>query len=216
MYKRPVESRGSKVERRAVLLGLLAFTGCSLLRHAPSLPEPVHVIAVMPVERAESPAPVEGGERLALNAEHVVTAQIYDVLSGAPQWRFVPDLTVSQAVSQMKAEGDLASRARALGKTVAADAVLFGTVSRFIERVGTDYGAKEPAAVSFTLQLISVQSGSILWKDSFDQRQQPLSSNLFNWWQFWRGGPRWFTAQEFAHLGVEHLLQDLAYKMGTE
>jgi hypothetical protein len=60
------------------------------------------------------------------------------------------------------------------------------------------------------LKLISVASGKILWTGAFDQTQRPLTENLFNWWQFWRGGPRWFTAQEFTRLGVEHVLRDLA------
>lgn len=168
----------------------------------------------MPIEREENATPAETGERIAPEAERVVTAQVYEVLSASPRWRFVPDLTVRPALNGLKSDGDLASRARALGKAVNADAVLCGTVSRYIERVGTEYGAKQPAAVGITLQLVSAQSGDVLWKNSFDQRQQALSSNLFNWWQFWRGGPRWFSAQEFAHLGVEHLLDDLASKIG--
>ncbi|HXQ22288.1 MAG TPA: hypothetical protein VN812_11490 [Candidatus Acidoferrales bacterium] len=199
---------------RATSLVTLLLAGCSLLHHPPTLPEPVNLIAVMPIEREENATPAESGERIAPEAERVMTAQVYDVLSSSPRWRFVPDLTVRQALNGLKSDGDLASRARALGKAVNADAVLCGTVSRYIERVGTEYGARQPAAVGITLQLVSVQSGSVLWKNSFDQRQQALSANLFNWWQFWRGGPRWFSAQEFAHLGVEHLLDDLARKIG--
>jgi DNA-binding IclR family transcriptional regulator len=126
----------------------------------------------------------------------------------------VPDLTVTQALAHMKGEGDLASRAQALGKEVGADAVLFGTVSRYVERVGGEYGAQHPAAVAFTLQLVSVASGKILWSGSFDRTQQALATNLFNWWQFWRAGPRWFTAQEFTRLGVERVLRDLAKRAG--
>lgn len=152
--------------------------------------------------------------RLAPGAERVVTAQIYEVLSSSSRWRFVPDLTTTQALSKLPVTGDLASRARALGKAVGADAVLFGTVSRYVERVGSEYGAKEPAAVGFSLQLISVSADKILWKGAFDQKQEPLSSNLFNWWQFWKGGPRWFSAQEFTRIAVEHLLDDLAKHLG--
>jgi hypothetical protein len=196
---------------------LFALSGCSLLGHTPQIAEPIKLIAVMPIERAETAGAALPGEkpRVEPGAERVITAQIYAVLSESPRWRFVPDLTVAQALGKMSADtGDLATRARAMGKAVGADAVLFGTVSRYVERVGSEYGAQKPAAVGFTLQLISVPSGRLLWIGRFDQQQEALSTNLFNWWQFWRGGPKWFTAQQFAHLGVERLLEDLDRRSG--
>ncbi len=198
------------------LLGGVLLTGCSLLQRHPPLEEPVGLIVVLPIERAESSGTPLAGERerLAPHAEQVVTAQIYGVLSSSSQWRFVPDLSVAQALGQIP-PGDLATRARALGKAVSADAALCGTVSRYREREGTELGVREPASVSFSLQLVSVSSGTILWKGSFDETQRPLSSNLFNWWQFWKGGVRWFSAQQFTHIGVEHLLEDLADRVGN-
>jgi hypothetical protein len=195
---------------------LLAIAGCNPFHHPPKLPERVDLIAVMPIEpltRTSATPPVPA-EDLAPGAARAVTAAVYGVLTSSSEWRVVPDLTVAQALAHIKGEGDLASRARALGKEVSADAVLSGTVSRYVERVGAEYGVRRPASVAFTLNLISVASGKILWTGSFDQTQRPLTTNLFNWWQFWRGGPRWFTAQEFTRLGVEHLLNDLASRAG--
>jgi len=195
---------------------LLAVAGCNPFHRPRKLPERVDLIAVMPIEPVErtSATPAEHVETLPPEAPRQVTAAVYGALTSSSEWRVVPDLTVAQALAHMKREGDLASRARALGKEVGADAVLFGTVSRYVERVGAEYGARHPAAVAFTLKLISVPSGEILWTGSFDETQQPLTSNLFNWWQFWRGGPRWFTAQEFVRIGVEHLLRDLSRRVG--
>ncbi len=236
----------------ALVLAAVA-AGCSLMHQPPTITEPIHLVAVLPIVRlpptgaptagpgiaaaAGMSAPTGGSEiapgggagvapaagtsaargtgtGIAPGAETVVTAQIYAVLSSSTYWRFVPDLATAPAVSALPEGGTLAERARALGKAVGADGELFGTVSRYVERVGAGYGAQHPAAVGFTLQLVSVPSGKVLWKDSFDQQQQPLAWNLFNWWQFWRGGPRWFTAEEFTHLAVEHLLEDLARKLG--
>jgi hypothetical protein len=198
-------------------VALLSAGGCSLLRSTPRIDERVGLIAVMPIERAtpERAGSAEDGPALEPGAERVVTAQIYRVLSSSSQWRFVPDLTVAQAMSKIGSTGDQAARARALGKAVGADAVLFGTVFRYSERVGGEYGAKEPAAVGFALQLVSVSSDKILWKGSFEQTQEPLSANLFNWWQFWKGGPKWFSAQEFTHIAADKLLGDLAARLGT-
>ena len=193
---------------------LAALGGCGWFGGGGKLAEPVGRIAVLPIERDErtSNLPLAQAEAppLAPGAEEVVTAQVYDVLSSSPTWRFVPDMTVSQALEKVSKTAPLKERAVELGKLVNVDAVLCGTVSRFVERVGTQYGARQPAAVSFELFLVSTATGTVLWRGTFDQQQEALSTNLFNWWQFWEGGPRWFTAAEFTHLGVERLLNQLA------
>jgi hypothetical protein len=211
----PLKTRVGAACRLLPFALALVLNGCSLLHHGPTIEEKIGLIAVMPIERAEptSATPPPESPTLAPGAERVVTAEIYAVLSSSSSWRFVPDLTVSDALGHIPPGGDLQSRARALGKAVGADGVLFGTVFRYRNRVGSEFGTREPAAVGITLQLLSVTSGNILWTGTFDQAQEPLSTNLFNWWQFWRGGPRWFTAEEFTRLAVERLLDELAAKM---
>ena len=200
------------------VLGLVVLAGCSLLHRTPTIEERINLIAVMPIEREEpaSAAPASEPPRLKAGAEHVVTAEVYRVLASSSKWRFVPDLTVTQALPKIDAKGPLQSRARDLGKAVNADGVLYGTVSRCQERVGSEYGVHAPTSVAFTLSLVSVSTGKVLWTRTFAETQQPLSSNLLNWWQFWRGGPRWFTAEEFTRLGVERQLDDLADKLGID
>jgi len=199
-----------RLVRSVALAGItMALAACSLLG-GKKIEEPVDLIAVLPIERD----PAVDASHVAPGGERVVTAAIYEVLSSSPEWRFVPDLAVSQALSQADLSGDQLLRARWLGKEVKADAVLYGMVSRYSERVGAEYGAKEPAALSITLHLVSVKSGAVLWTGSFEQTQQPLSSNLFNWWQFWRGGPKWFTAAEFTQIAVERMLDDLKARLG--
>lgn len=203
-----------RVRAWATAAALLAATGCGWFSSAPGLEERVGRVAVLPIEREErkSDLPLAQADagQLAPGAEEVITAQVYEVLSSSPKWRFVPDLTVSQALEKVSKTAPLRERAVELGKLLDVDAVLCGTVSRFVERVGRQYGARQPAAVSFELLLVSTATGKVLWQGSFDQQQEALSTNLFNWWQFWEGGPRWFTAAEFAHLGVERLLNQLA------
>ncbi|MCX8071189.1 MAG: penicillin-binding protein activator LpoB [Candidatus Binatia bacterium] len=178
------------------------------MRSAPPLEEPVELIAVLPLERAEA-----DHVRLPEGAEQTVTAQIYAVLAENPRFRFVPDLAVIEALRKVDRKLPVEQRAVALGRAVGADAVLYGTVERFVEREGGPYGAKKPASVSFGLALVSVKSGQVLWQSRFDQTQQPLTANLFNWWMFWRAGPRWFSAEELARLGAERLLDDLGRRL---
>ncbi|HVN85757.1 MAG TPA: hypothetical protein VMW17_13020 [Candidatus Binatia bacterium] len=192
---------------------ILASTGCRLLPQRDEKPlPPIHLIAVLPLDRGERPhlAGADADRQpLPLDAEKVVTAQVYSVLAETPRWRFVPDLTVEQALRSIAGSDSNEERARALAAAVQADGVLYGSVLRFREREGSEYGSRQPASVAFRLGVYSVAAGRTIWSNDFVQTQEPLSSNLLNWWQFWKEGPRWFTAAELARLGVEQLLSDL-------
>ena len=193
------------------VLVCLLVSGCSLIHPTSPIEEVITQVAVLPFVRggptAGDPA---AGEPVPAAASTVLTAQVYDVLANAPVWRFVPDLTVAQALTTLDTGAPLPEQARALGKAVGATAVLCGTVTRYHQREGSAYGVTRPASVAFDLQLVSAESGAVLWTGRFDETQQPLASNLLNWWQFWEAGPRWMTIEELAHLGVEQLLDELA------
>lgn len=191
---------------------LLTLASCAqtgrMFRGGTPLAEPVSVIAVLPLDRV----PDAGPERVAREAERVITAHVYGVLVESPRWRIIPDGTAAEALRRNLAGFDQSTRAQALGRAVGADAVVVGTVARYVERVGTAYGSDAPASVALRLALVSTASGEVLWSGEFNETQQALSTNLLNFWQFWRAGPRWFTVAEFARLGVERLLEDLERK----
>jgi hypothetical protein len=201
-------------------------SGCSLLhRQGSEQPEPtapvnMQLLAVLPIEPAAAPADGKdgGGPPPPDEAGMAVTAQIYRALADQTEFRFVADLAVSDVLGTpaVRRAGGLVERAVALGKEVGADGVLFGRVFRFRKRVGTQYGASEPASVWFELGLVSVASGDVVWKGHFDQTQEPLTSNLLNWWMFWRSGPRWVSASELAGLGVDRLFADMTASVDTE
>lgn len=184
--------------------------------------EPTRLVAVLPIEpapRASQPdAGDEDGPRhpLPKDAGLAITGQIYEVLAQGSKFRFVADLTVSDAVQNptVRDAPDVLAKAKALGQVVGSDAVIYGSVYRFRERVGTAYGATEPASVSFDLAFVDIISGEVLWEGSFSQTQESLSANLLNWWMFWRAGPHWFSARELAGLGVEKLLRQMGKAVG--
>lgn len=200
-----------------VAAAALLSSGCAYLKPARE-PVSVGLLAVLPVEPAAVPGGstrpavgVEVPDPLPEDAAMAVTAQIYGTLAERPEFRFVPDLTVSGAMDSaaVRQATDRHARALALGRAVGAADVLCGTVSRFRERVGTAMGARSPASVSFDLELINVATGAVTWRGSFDETQQALSSNLFKYWMFWEAGPHWFTARELAGLGAQNLISDL-------
>jgi hypothetical protein len=183
-------------------------------------PLTLRLVAVLPIEPA--PAPSENGQPPAqLPAEDgglAITAQVYRVLADHTEFRVVPDLTVADVAETpaVRRAGSLVDRAVALGKEVGADGVIFGRVFRFQKRVGTEYGASQAASVWFELDLVAVATGDIVWHGVFDQTQEPLTSNLFNWWMFWRAGPRWISAGELAGLGVDQLFAQMTASVKTE
>jgi hypothetical protein len=202
-------------------LALLAGCGAKESQHpaAAQAPADMELLAVLPVEPAAAPADgAESAPTPSDDAGLAVTAQIYRVLADQTEFRFVPDLTVSDVLGTpavRRAKG-VVDRAVALGKEVGADGVIFGRVYRFRKRVGTEYGASQPASVWFELGLVRVSSGEIVWKGSFDKTQEPLTSNLLNWWMFWRAGPRWLSAGELAGLGIDRMFEDLTETVNAE
>lgn len=177
---------------------------------------PIERLAILRVERGQPSADATAATRdanpnpmLPPDAETVVTAQMYGVLANDTRWRLVPDLDVEDAMRSVRLGGTLESRAQALGKETKADAVITGRVTRLQDRFGGDYGTRYPASVAFELEVVETSTGKVLWTSAFDQTQRDLSSNLLDFWMFWRGGPRWFTSAELARLGVEKLVEQM-------
>ena len=199
--------------RRHLGLGVclsLALTGCSYvtsyIHPSEGLKQRPGVVAVLPVAVATN---VPEGDVLP-EADRVLTAQIYGILAQYPIWNWIPDSQTADELLHVPKEGPIEQRAIALGKADGADSVLCGTVLRYQERIGGPYGASQPASIAFTLSLVAVRSGEVLWTGGFDQTQEPLTSNVLNFWQFWRAGSaKWFSAQEYAQIAVEHVIEDL-------
>jgi len=93
------------------------------------------------------------------------------------------------------------------GKSFSSDAVLFGYIYRWTERVGTEYGVASPSSVTFGLHLVSTDTGLILWKDSFKKTQLSLSENLLDLSTFIKSRGKWLTAKELAYIGLENMIK---------
>ena len=197
--------------RFALVLAAVGIGGCGMFKWGGVHPQAggIELIAVSPI-RELPPQARKSDDRPVLesHAGRAITGQIYGYLAGQTRYRFVPDLTVESIVPRIT-ERDAIAAARALARESGADGVLFGTVYRFQERIGPRYAASQPASVSFDLALYSVVADEVVWKGQFDETQQPLSSNLFNAWMFWRAGPYWFSVRELSGLGVEKLMKTL-------
>ena len=193
--------------RPLALVLFLAVAACGS-KQPPHPPLFARVVAVLPFETA--PSADRGEKRGEAKAGDLVTAQVYRYLSQQTTYLIVPDVTVidTLATPDLRRAIGQHERAAQLGKAVGADGVLFGRVDRYDQRVGTAYGASQGASVRFSIGLVSVATGEVVWEGEFEETQESLAANFFDWWIFWDAGPHWLSASELAGLGVDKLLDE--------
>jgi hypothetical protein len=164
-------------------------------------------IAIMPI----ADDPVQGGEPIAPGGADAVTAELYSQAALAGGWQVIPNEDVAQAMQQLppSTPANLDENALALGRLVSADGVLYGTLERYKERVGIDYAAAHPAAVTFSLKFVDLKSKQVVWTASFAKSQKALSQNLFDLANFVQRQGRWVRAHEIAMEGVQQAVADL-------
>jgi len=203
------------------------LASCSLIKKThkeagPPLPS-LEKIAVLPMDRANlKPQPGEAACALSdtfyeasdvsIEAARKVTKLLLDSLNSDPRFVPVKEAKCVSFLSRMLITEPNAPQLRlvqALGKELGVDAVLYGKLFRFEDRIGGPYGVERPASVTFTLYLIRTKDGAVLWRYAFSETQQPLTENLFKAGLYKKTGMRWLTAEELAKIGIEQALKDL-------
>jgi TolB-like protein len=134
---------------------------------------------------------------------------IYNALQAAPHWQVVSDREVGELRSSIPSSAAPTRQAVRLGELVYADAVLSGRILRFRERIGESFGVQSPASVAFTLQLVDVKRGDVIWTAQFDETQKALSENLFALADVGQRGVKWLKAEELAEEGVKKAIEQL-------
>lgn len=105
-----------------------------------------------------------------------------------------PDIPLNQVVAQV-------------GKRLGVDGVLVGYLYRFTRRVGTPYSAELPASVALDVAIVRTSDGAVVWKNTFDERQVSLTENMFNLENYFKYGLTWYTAEEYAVLGLDETMK---------
>jgi len=195
-----------------VLSSLLFLGSCSLApshlqtQQAGDLPKrQVKRIAVMGV----SSVPEAEKKITAKEISAAVNRSLYLALAEFQDWQVVSEREIEEMQPALPAGSDERERAKKLGELAHADAVLFGQVVYFRERVGGDAGATSPASVTFVLELLDVRRGDIIWKSRFEESQRALSENLFAIANFAERGARWLKAEELAQDGIKKVVREL-------
>jgi len=107
--------------------------------------------------------------------------------------------------------GDLAERAKMAGSFLSCNGVLEVTLFRYRQRIGGKYTAETPASVAFAYQLVDVDSGQVLCRGRFDETQESVMENLFNFSSARKRGFTWVTAEELLREGLQSKLSECPY-----
>lgn len=194
---------------------LLAAAGCAQKDElAPAAKGPevaVSGIAVLPVrpvaDLEESPSFAD--ENILISGSRVLDGLMQETLAGKAGVHFV---AAAQAGKEMA--GTNLETARRIATQHGCNAVLETTLSRYSERVGGDYGVKQPAAVTFAYKLYEVGEGRVLCHGRFDEQQQSLMENLLALPKTQSRGLVWLTAEELARDGLKEKLGECPYLGG--
>ena len=100
--------------------------------------------------------------------------------------------------------------AREAGQQLHYDAVLITSVERYRERDGSEYAIITPASVTFSLRLLAVESGQVIWSSDFDQEQQAFLENILKS-RSTGSGFRWLTVEELTSAGLTKKLDSSPY-----
>ncbi len=182
----------------AALLGI-AILGCAATvvdRTLPGLAErraPIRKIAV---------APLRAGPEHATDAAPLVSRRLAEALAERGLEVVAPEDVAH--LTEVAGAGAV-ELAAAVARQFAADAVLVGEVTRWVEREGEALGSRRPAAVGVHVVLHGAPGGERLWEGTFDRSQQGMLDNVLLTPRYPGGGTRWLTAAEFAGFAAREL-----------
>ena len=208
-----------------MLAAMIALTGCGLFGSSSNGTAPLpklNRIAILPMDRASakvSERPTCNLSDSVIDTSNVppepaeaLSSLIFDKYRNDPRFLVVPEGKCMGFLNNFLANNinqSQLSLIRSFGKQLGVDAVLYGKLYRYRERIGNNYSVQRPASVGFDLNLIRTRDGAVLWRFNFDKTQQALTENLFDFGFYRSSGMRWLTADELARYGMEKALADL-------
>jgi hypothetical protein len=151
---------------------------------------------------------VSSEKRTEQDPGEILMRLVYSAMVALPGWQIISDSETKDVSASIPQTNDMA-RLRKIGELVYADAVLTGRMLRYRERVGGDIGVQTPASVAFTLELIDVQRGDVIWSSRFEETQKGLSENILSLGDIRERGLRWLTAEQLAQDGVRKIINQL-------
>lgn len=198
-----------------VLWALLLVAGCGGKKADPVVPKDpsiaISCIGVLPARTTvdfDRTVSVTQAKQLKEGAR-MLDQLLRQELSSVDTFRFVSPATVSGLESNNQGNG--LERAQAIGAHLSCNALLETTISRYADRVGSQYSAEEPASVAFEYTLYEVEKGRVLCQGQFDEIQKSVMENLYNWSRASSRGFKWITAEQMLREGVHDKFSRCSY-----
>ncbi len=197
----------------ASLTVLTLLSGCArtTVQIQPDDLLPVRTIVVLPVEidtdgqSSRSPKEMQQLEK----GQKLVDTMLAEYFSGRED---VALLTAGQRDSLDKDMTRCRTTAAVtICRTKQADAVLLCTLHRFTEREGNEYSIVSPASVAFDYKLIHAETGQTICSGVFNETQQHLLADMFQFFKKTQRGVKWLSAEELARDGLRQKIADCPY-----
>lgn len=199
-----------------VLLSLLLLSvGCSKKTATPPashVPDyAVTCIGVLPVAIAGNfDEIVSAAEKKQLqNGVHILNELLKKQFISRSDVRLVSDGQISGMGKNLPAQP--LARARVIADRLSCNTVLETTLRRYKDRVGGQYTAKNPASVAFDFRLIAIPEGVVLCSGTFDEVQQSVMENLYNFKSATERGFTWVTAEQLMREGLRARFSECPY-----
>ncbi len=227
LRKYPLNKSKSTLLRIGVFLCVLLVMGCSSGRHVVSrhLLPPQEVVfdtvAVVPFQKVHSGdrqvttarCPLSGVVVRACesspDAEKIVEKIFAERFSACDHPVILPSQRVGGIYKRIVSNSFTLSPLETLqqaGKELGVDAVVAGYVFCFRERKGYTYSIESPATVAFSVHLVRVADGTLMWSGIYDRTQKSLTENVRDRSSFLRMGGKWVTAEELTAEGVDEII----------
>jgi hypothetical protein len=195
-----------------VSLLFIIGTGCSDIPQEDTSKElvPINSIGILPAQPARStilPSDTITMEQLEAGSK-IIDSLLSDYFRDHKDVSFISQTTLEGLQSAQS--GQALYMAREAGQQLHYDAVLVTVVQRYQTRMGSKYAVDTPASVAFSLKLLAIATGRVIWSADFDQTQQPLFDNILSS-RSTGSGFRWLTAAELSEAGLKKKLNSCPY-----
>ena len=196
----------------SIIFLILLAAGCTNIPQENVAQELVSIntIGILPAHPARTtilPSETKTTEQLEAGSG-IINSLLGDYFKGYNDVRFISQTELEGLSS--KHSGKPLYLAREAGQQLNYDAILVTGVERYQTRTGSAYAVVDPASVAFSLKLLAIKSGRVIWSADFDQTQQPLFQNILSS-RSTGSGFRWLTAAELAKAGLTKKLDNCPY-----
>ncbi len=195
-----------------LFLGLSACAGPkpSDTKQVADLPE-ISCVAVLPVvvPVAASGTLTEANKQALRDGAAFIDSLLLEELDAKSEFKVLTSNQLDAILSNPW--GGRVNQIADIGRATTCGAVLETSISRYRERMGTEMSAEISASVAFSMDLLSVKSGTVLWSTSFNETQKALFDDILSFSKAEKRGFKWLSVQELCTDAITNRLTEFPY-----